>query len=125
VGNLRDEMLHHWTPLGGGIPGALNHVVIHGLDITVPLGVRRRSPDEALRVVLDGLTRGGIHAHFGFDLDGLSLRATDMDWRFGSGTEISGAAEDLALLMCGRKLPAGRIHGELTHAHQAKETFPP
>ena len=114
VGNLRDEMMHHWTPPGGGYTGALNHVVIHGLDITVPLGVRRRSPDETLRVVLDDLTRGGTHAHFGFDLDGLSLRATDMDWRFGSGTPISGAAEDLALLICGRKLPAGRIHGKLT-----------
>jgi uncharacterized protein (TIGR03083 family) len=113
VGNLRDEMMHHWTPPGGGLTSALNHVVIHGLDITVPLGVRRRSPDETLRAVLDDLTRGGTHAHFGFDLGGLSLRATDMDWTFGSGTPISGAAEDLALLVCGRKLPGGRIHGEL------------
>jgi uncharacterized protein (TIGR03083 family) len=113
VGNLRDEMMHHWTPPGGGYAGALNHVVIHGLDITVPLGVKRPSPDETVRVVLDDLTRGGTHAHFGFELDGLSLRATDMDWSFGSGAPISGAAADLALLVCGRKLPAGRIDGEL------------
>src|ERR1700726_1363404 len=26
VGNLRDEMLHNWTPPGGGHTGALNHV---------------------------------------------------------------------------------------------------
>ncbi len=113
VGTLRDERLHHWTPPGGEYMGALNHVVIHGLDITVPLGVRRPSPDGTLRLVLDDLTRGGIHAHFGFDLDGLSLRATDMDWSFGSGTPISGAAEDLALLICRRTLPPGRIHGDL------------
>jgi uncharacterized protein (TIGR03083 family) len=109
VGNLRDDMLHHWAPPGGGYAGALNHVVIHGLDITVPLGVPRRSPAETLRAVLDDLTRGGTHAHFGFDLEGLSLRATDMDWSFGSGTPITGAAEDLALLVCGRQLPPGRI----------------
>ena len=114
VGNLRDEMLHNWTPPGGGYAGALNHVVIHGLDITVSLGASRRSTDEDLRAVLDDLTSGGAHAHFGFELDGLSLRATDMDWRFGSGTPISGAAEDLALLVCGRMLPAGRIEGALT-----------
>ena len=54
VGNLRDEMMQHWTPPGGGLAGALNHVVT-----------------------------------------------------------VSGAAEDLALLVCGRELPAGRIHGEL------------
>ncbi len=120
VGNLRDETMHHWTPPGGGSTGALNHVVIHGLDITVPLGVSRRSPDETLRAVLDDLTRGGMHAHFGFDLDGLSLRATDMDWSFGSGTPISGAAEDLALLVCGRQLPAGRIDGDRTRRRTHK-----
>ena len=112
VGNLRDEVMHHWTPPGGGHTGALNHVVIHGLDITVPLGVRRRSPDDTLRAVLDDLTQGGTHAHFGFDLGGVSLRATDMDWSFGTGTPISGTSEDLALLVCGRKLPPGRIDGE-------------
>jgi len=114
VGNLRDETMHGWSPPGGGSIGALNHVVIHGLDITVPLGVSRRSPDETLRAVLDDLTRGGTHAHFGFDLDGLGLRATDIDWSFGSGTSISGAAEHLALLICGRQFPAGRIDDDRT-----------
>ena len=109
VGNLRDDVLHHWTPPGGGQTGALNHVVIHGLDITVPLGVERRSSDETLRVVLDDLTRGGTHAHFGFDVTGLSLQATDMDWSFGSGTPVTGTGQDLALLICGRQLPAGRV----------------
>lgn len=114
VGNLRDETMHRWSPPGGGPIGALNHVVIHGLDITVPLGVSRRSPDDTLRAVLDDLTRGGTHAHFGFDVDGLSLRATDMDWSFGSGTPVTGAAEHLALLVCGRQLPADRIDGDGT-----------
>jgi uncharacterized protein (TIGR03083 family) len=113
VGNLCDERMHQWTPPGGGWAGALNHVVIHGLDITVPLGASRRSPDETLRVVLDDLTLGGTHAHFGFDVEGLNLTATDMDWSFGSGTLISGASADLALLVCGRKLPGGRIQGDL------------
>lgn len=114
VANLRDEQMHVWTPPGGGYTGALNHVVIHGLDITVPLGVPRRSPDETICAVLDDLTHGGTHSHFGFDLEGLSLRATDIDWTFGSGTPITGTAEDIALFVCGRRLPAGRIHGEPT-----------
>ena len=109
IGNLRDDALHGWTPPGGGARGALNHVVIHGLDVTVPLGAGRRPPDETLRAVLDDLTRGGTHAHFGFDLTGHRLRATDLDWSFGSGRPISGAAQDLALLVCGRTLPPGRV----------------
>ena len=45
-----------WTPPGGGYHGALNHVVIHGLDITVPLREPRRASDTAIRYVLDDLT---------------------------------------------------------------------
>jgi uncharacterized protein (TIGR03083 family) len=109
IANLRDENLHRWTPPGGGQAGALNHVVIHGLDITVPLNFPRRASDETIRAVLDALTHGGMHAYFGVDIDGASLHATDLDWTYGNGTPISGSAEDLALYLCGRKLPAGRI----------------
>jgi uncharacterized protein (TIGR03083 family) len=102
---LRDEAMHRWVPPGGGPMGALNHVVIHALDVTVPLGLPRQSPDETIRAVLDDLTRGGTHAHFGVALTGLSLRASDLDWGFGSGTPITTPAADLALLLCGRTLP--------------------
>jgi len=33
------------------------------------------------------------------------LRATDMHWSFGSGTPITIADADLALLLCARTLP--------------------
>jgi hypothetical protein len=73
VWNLRDEGLHRWTPPGGGYRGALNHVVIHSLDITVPLGEPRCASDTAIRSVLDDLTEGGGHANFGTDIRGRSL----------------------------------------------------
>ena len=41
IANLRDEALHRWTPPDAGYHGALNHVVIHALDITVPLSEPR------------------------------------------------------------------------------------
>lgn len=115
VGNLRDESLHRWVPPGGGVSGALNHVVVHGLDVTVPLGDSRRPPDGTLRSVLDDLTAGGTHAHFGVDLAGRTLRATDLDWSFGSGPPVTGTAADLILLVCGRR-PEGRITGQLPPA---------
>ena len=110
--NLRSEVMQHWTPPGGGYHGALNHVVIHGLDATVPLGVPRRSPDDTIRIVLDDLTQGDVHQHFGTKIEGRTLHATDLDWSYGSGPVLRGAAEDLALVLCGRTLPAGRIEGE-------------
>jgi uncharacterized protein (TIGR03083 family) len=108
LANLRDPEMHSWTPPGGGWAGALNHVVIHGLDVTVPLGLPGCSPPETIRAVLDGLTVGGMHEHFGGALTGVALRATDLDWSFGSGEPRTGRAADLALALCGRQLPSPR-----------------
>ena len=107
---LRDNATNPWKPPGGGYVGALTHDVIHGLDITVPLGIGRRVPADRLRTVLDAVAKA--RKHFGTDLTGVELRAKDIDWASGSGQVLSGAAQDLALVLCGRKLPPGRLHGE-------------
>jgi len=108
---LRENVQHPWKPPGGGFVGALTHDVIHGLDITVPLGVGRRVPAETMRVVLGNVTAAQALKHFGVDLTGVELQATDLDWTYGAGTPLLGSAQDLALVLCGRKLPAGRLGG--------------
>lgn len=112
VAGLRADAMHRWAPPGGGYLGALTHVVVHGLDATVALDRPRPSPDEAVRVVLDGLTRGGGHRHFGVEVAGRALEATDLDWSFGAGQPLAGAAGDLAVALCGRRLPRGRLAGD-------------
>jgi hypothetical protein len=107
VASLRSEVMQHWKPPGGGWHGAVNHVVIHGLDVTVPLGVPRRSPDATIRVVLEDLTGGGVQAHFGTSIEGRCLQATDLDWSYGSGPVLRGPAGYLALVLCGRTVPEG------------------
>jgi uncharacterized protein (TIGR03083 family) len=102
---------HPWKPPGGGFAGALAHDLIHGLDITVPLGLARPVPEERLRLVLPGSLTDRSVTFFGTDLDGIELRAEDMDWTLGSGTPLTGAAADLLLVLCGRKLPPGRLAG--------------
>jgi len=109
---LRDNERNPWKPPGGGYQGALTHDVIHGLDITVALGLRRRVPPDHLRIVLAGVTAAKSVRFFGTDLHGIELRADDLDWSLGSGAPVSGSAQDLALLVCGRKLPPGHLHGE-------------
>ncbi len=111
VADLRSDRLHRWAPPGGGYHGALNHVVIHGLDITVPLGELCLASDNVLRVILDDLTSGGVHEHFGVDIDGRSFEASNLDWTYGSGVPLEASAEDLALVMCGREVPSDRLHG--------------
>ncbi|MFB7677884.1 maleylpyruvate isomerase family mycothiol-dependent enzyme [Kitasatospora purpeofusca] len=107
---LRDNANHPWKPPVGGIVAALGHDVVHGLDVTVPLGIGRVVPEDRLRILLDAVDPKSF-AFFGARLDGVRLRAEDLDWSFGSGSPVSGAAQDLLLLTFGRKLPAGRLRG--------------
>ena len=110
LAELRDNVDHPWSPPGGGAHGALSHDVIHGLDVTVGLGLDRRPPPERVALVLAGMRPRNL-SYFGTDLTGVRLEATDVDWSFGDGAPVEGRAQDLLLAVCGRKLPAGRLTG--------------
>ena len=112
TGAVRSNTGHPWKPPGGGYTGALAHDLIHGLDITVPLGLDRPVPEARLRLVLPGSLTDKSVRFFGVDLDGIELRAQDMDWALGSGAPLAGTAADLLLVLCGRMLPPGRLTGE-------------
>ncbi|MEV0289326.1 MULTISPECIES: maleylpyruvate isomerase family mycothiol-dependent enzyme [unclassified Kribbella] len=107
---LRQNVNHPWKPPGGGYEGALSHDVVHGLDITVALGIDRRVPEDRLRRVLDGVNPRHLK-YFGVDLTGVQLRATDLDWTHGTGEVLSGQAQDLLLVLCGRTLPSDHLTG--------------
>jgi uncharacterized protein (TIGR03083 family) len=111
VASLRDNAGHPWQPPGGGPEGALSHDVIHGLDITTALGLDRRVPLDRVEVVLVGVKPKQVK-YFGTDLTGVCLRADDLDWSYGSGTPVTGLAQDLLLVLCNRRLPVGRLRGE-------------
>jgi uncharacterized protein (TIGR03083 family) len=108
---LRSNANHPWKPPGGGYEGALTHDVIHGLDSTEALGLGRLVPEDRLGVVLPNLVTPKALGFFGVDLSGVELRAADTGWTFGSGRPVTGSAQDLALFLCGRKLPPGRLEG--------------
>ncbi|MEU1825132.1 maleylpyruvate isomerase family mycothiol-dependent enzyme [Streptomyces abikoensis] len=104
---LRDNAHHPWTPPVGGLPAALGHDVVHGLDITVPLGLGRQVPEERLRIVFRTVQPSTLR-FFKAKLEGVELRATDLEWSYGSGRTLTGPAQELLLLAYGRELPAGR-----------------
>ncbi|MFE3328359.1 maleylpyruvate isomerase family mycothiol-dependent enzyme [Streptomyces sp. NPDC059176] len=108
---LRDNADHPWTPPVGGFAAALGHDVVHGLDITVTLGLDRRVPEDRLRILLDEIRPSSLK-FFGADLDGVQLCAEDLDWSYGSGSPVYGPAQDLLLLAYGRRLPDDRLRGE-------------
>ena len=110
LAQLRENVAHPWTPPGAGAAGALSHEVIHGLDITVGLGLDRVVPPERLSLVLDAMRPSNV-AFFGTDLSGVKLQATDLDWSYGSGELVRGRAQHLLMVICGRRLPADHLEG--------------
>jgi uncharacterized protein (TIGR03083 family) len=102
---------HPWKPPGGGYPGALTHDVVHGLDITVPLGIEHPVGEPALRVVLDHATTPLSLKSMGVNLTGTRLEADDLDWSFGDGEPLRGRARHLLLVLMDRRLPAGLLSG--------------
>ena len=108
LANLRSSTLAEWQPPGGGAIGALNHAVVHGLDVTNALGLAATCESDAARAVLDGLTTGGMAARFDVDLTGLELQASDLDWSFGTGRRIVATYGELISLAAHRTLTDGR-----------------
>ncbi len=104
---LRSPVLHAWQPPGGGAAGALSHAVVHSLDVTVALGRPAVAPAAAVAAVLDSLAAAD-GAHFGIDLTGVRLEATDPAWSRGSGATVRADGGSLVALLAGRRLPDGR-----------------
>lgn len=104
---LRSSRLHAWRPPGGGATGALVHAVVHGLDVTLPLGLDRPLPPARARAVLDGLTAAASLEHFGVDVDGLALRADDVGWTHGTGHAVHADAQSLVLALTARRALPG------------------
>jgi len=102
---LVDSFRQHSRPRGlaasyHGMIG-LSDAVIHHQDIRRPLGLARTIPPERLRAVLNyvrfaPLMRGPWRVH------GLSLEATDIDWRSGHGAPLRGPGEALLMAIAGR-----------------------
>ena len=99
---LRAHADVHGRAPGVGPMGQMTDGCVHLRDCARPLGL----PDDVAigdwRMVLEWLPSGvpGLAPKRRFD--GLSLRATDQDWVWGSGEEVSGPSEALAMAMAGR-----------------------
>jgi uncharacterized protein (TIGR03083 family) len=129
VAALRDNADNPWSPPGGGLAGALSHDVIHGLDITWPLGLDYEIPEPAMRAVLDSVTRplaldpgdavaaevsvqADSQTLFGFRLDSIKVSAPDVAWSAGEGADLVGQSRDMLPLLAGRLIPRELFTGD-------------
>ncbi|MGC7093629.1 maleylpyruvate isomerase family mycothiol-dependent enzyme [Amycolatopsis lurida] len=89
--------------LSAGFGGmvALVDTTIHHQDIRRPLGLPREIPPERLRAALRLALRAPPVGAF-LRARGLTMVATDVDWRHGRGPEVRGPGEAVLMAMAGR-----------------------
>ena len=87
-------------------------VLVHGQDITVPLGRERPVPPVPAAVAARRAWDMGFPFHARRRLAGLRLVATDGDLVLGEGAPVEGTTGDLLLLVTGRTATVDRLSGE-------------
>jgi uncharacterized protein (TIGR03083 family) len=90
----------------------LGEIVVHGADIRRPLGLSHRPSDEALVAVADNWKKTNLLIGSKRRIEGVRLRATDVDWSHGEGPDVNGPMLSLLLAMSGRKIFLNDLSGE-------------
>ncbi len=116
VATLRANAEHRFTPPGLGPEAPLTDIVVHGLDVGVPLGKLPELPDDTVNEVLGFLM--GKKATRGFlpkdRVPGLHFASTDTGWSGGGegAPEVRGPAASLVLALTGRRAGLDGLSGD-------------
>ncbi len=115
IATLRANADHRFTPPTLGPEAPLTDIVVHSLDIRVPLGagvegMQAEAFDAVLRFLVTPQAKRGFVPHG--RTAGLSFESTDTAWRHGSGPVVRGPASSLALVITGRPAGLGQVDGD-------------
>ncbi|NUT97528.1 MAG: maleylpyruvate isomerase family mycothiol-dependent enzyme [Saccharothrix sp.] len=113
AGRLRRWAGSRTTIPRAGFEPILADIVLHDLDVRMPLGIERTIPEDRLHVVFQHLAeRPSPGFSMGSRLHGLRLEAVDTGWEHGRGPAVRGEAEPLVLAMSGRPEGFDRLEGD-------------
>jgi len=107
---LRSRIDSRTSPPGPA-PSWLGETIVHGEDIFRALGGYREHPVEHVVAVADFYKNSNLLIGAKNRISGVTLRATDTDWRHGTGPEVSGPILALVLAMTGRKVALDDLTG--------------
>jgi uncharacterized protein (TIGR03083 family) len=99
----------------------LGETIIHAEDIRRPLGISHKYPADAVVQVADFFKGSNLIIGAKRRIGGLALRATDADWSYGTGPEVSGPIMSLVMAMTGRKAAIEDLSGEGVAALKARD----
>ncbi|ANY06839.1 hypothetical protein [Pseudonocardia sp. HH130630-07] len=113
VATIRANADSRFAVAGVGPRGPLTDVLVHSVDVTVPLGAGFEADPAAVGTALGFVTgrRAAAFVRRG-RLDGLRLVAAERpDTGYGDGTEVRGPGTDLLAAACGRAAVLDRLDG--------------
>src|ERR1017187_8828949 len=96
----------------GPIEAMVGEVVVHGEDIRRPLGIRHKYSDEALTTTAEFYRKSNLLIGAKKRAEGLTLRASDVDWSAGTGPEVTGPLASIILAITGRRAGLEDLSGE-------------
>jgi uncharacterized protein (TIGR03083 family) len=108
---LRDKADLHGKAPGVGPMGQLADVCLHHRDCARPLGLPDDVSIDDWRMLLEWLPSGVPGLVPKRRVEGLSLVATDQEWAWGTGAELSGPSEALAMAVAGRGVALDDLAG--------------
>jgi uncharacterized protein (TIGR03083 family) len=114
VAILREHAGDRYAPPGTGPLAQLTDLAVHTRDAARPLALDTCAPLTVWREVLEFLV--SPRAALGFvrrgRADGLHFRATDQVWAHGTGPQVAGPSEALALAIAGRDAALADLAGD-------------
>ena len=104
----------------GPVDSWIGEVVVHGADIRRPLGISYSPPVATTRQVADFYKNSNLLIGSKSRITGVTLVATDTDWRHGTGPEVRGPLLSLVQAMTGRAVALADLTGDGVAVFTAK-----
>lgn len=112
IAGLQHKVDSRFAPPGLGYRASLTDVMVHRLDVTVPLGIDPARPPASWQPVLEFLTAGvPLLGTVRTGRPRVAWTATDLGWSAGDGPEVHGPAEAIGCTLSGRDALLGRLDG--------------
>jgi uncharacterized protein (TIGR03083 family) len=110
---LRRNAGSRTTPPRSGYDPILADLVLHDLDVRIPLGIARDIPADRLAVTFHQLASAPSPGYpFGTRLRELRFETTDTGWTAGAGAVVRGPAEAVIMAMSGRTAAWADLSGD-------------
>lgn len=112
VEGMQRHVGSHFAPPGLGYRSSLTDVMVHRLDVAVPLDIEHSRPPASWQPVLEFLTAGiPLLGTIRTGRPRVAWTATDLGWSAGEGPEVRGPAEAIGCTLSGRSVLLNRLEG--------------